>query len=165
MAKKLLSMTAAVVFAAGCAAESFSQASRASVPASEVNGTFRYNFTGKYKGSSSEIKILALGKGRLKVAFDLVYPYTDGTGELSANIGQATGIATISADTAVYKSSEYGECTITIKFVKPGTISVDQEGDWSSCGFGHNVSAAGKYTRVSKLNPMFDQEHSWTRLN
>src|SRR5688500_4045695 len=104
MTKKLLGIAAVLMFAAFCASELFAQTSRASVPASEVNGTFRYNFTGKYRGSSSEIKILALGKGKLKVAFDLTYPFTDGTGQLSANVGQATGIATIVGDTAVYKS-------------------------------------------------------------
>jgi hypothetical protein len=157
MTKELLGMIAVLMLVAFCTSELFAQISRASVPASEVNGTFRYNFTGKYRGSSSEIKILALGKGKLKVAFDLVYPYTTGTGELMANIGQAAGIATITGDTAVYKSNEFGECTITIKFVKPGTISVDQEGA-SSCGFGHNVMAAGKYTRVSKLKPTFESK-------
>jgi len=131
---------------------------RASVPASEVNGTFRHNFTGKYKGSASEIKILALGKGRLRVAFDLVYPFTDGTGELSANTGRADGIARITGDTAVYRSTEFGDCRITIKFVRPGTISVDQEGG-SACGFGHNVSAQGIYHRARRKKPVFDAEN------
>ncbi len=153
--KQLLSIFPVLVFMAFCTAEVNAQAARASVPASEVNGTFRSYFKGKYKGSSNEIKILALGGGKLKVGFDLVYPFTDGSGELSANLGQLTGVATISGDTAVYSSEEYGTCRITIKFVKPGTIRVDDDGG-SGCGFGHNVTAAGRYTRTSRVKPKFD---------
>lgn len=153
--KQLLSIFPALVLMVFCTADLHAQAARASVPASEVNGTFRSYFKGKYKGSSNEIKILALGGGKLKVGFDLVYPFTDGTGELSANLGQLTGVAIISGDTAVYSSEEYGTCRITIKFVKPGTIRVDDVGG-SGCGFGHNVTAAGTYTRSSRVKPKFE---------
>lgn len=156
MCKQLLSIVAVILLAAICSSELSAQTSRSGVSASEINGTFRYSFAGKYKGSSNEIKILALGGGRLKVAFDLVYPFTDGTGQLSANMGQATGIAEIKGDTAVYKYDEHGEkCTITIRFVKPGTIRVEQEGG-SACGFGHNVTATGNYRRISSAKPKFD---------
>jgi len=150
-------MVAAFVFAGVFAVNSSAQAPRASVPASEVNGTFRSYFKGKFKGSYNEIRILALGGGKLKIALDLTYPYTTGAGELSANLGELTGIADISGDTAVYSSEEFGSCTITIKFVKPGTIKVDQEGG-SACGFGHNVMADGTYTRSSKMKPKFDSD-------
>src|SRR5437016_10372360 len=103
------------------------QTSRASVPASEVNGTFSHGFTAKYKGSSSEIKILALGRGRLRIAMELLYPYTMQNGDLMANTGTLDGEATIVGDTAVYKSSEFGACKITVKFVKLGAITVTQE--------------------------------------
>ena len=76
-----------VLGAAGASA----QASRTSVPAAEVNGTFRYSFTGKYKGSSSEVKIWALGGGKLHIAMALTYPYTMANGELMANMGQLAG--------------------------------------------------------------------------
>ena len=156
MIKELLAMAAVLLVTAICVMDSSAQTSRASVSASEVNGTFRYYFAGKYRGSTNEIKILALGKGKLKVGFDLVYPFTDGSGELSANLGQATGVAEIVGDTAVYRSEEFGTCTITIKFVKPGTIKVEQDGG-SACGFGHNVSATGNYRRISGKKPKFDQ--------
>src|SRR5437868_1303343 len=94
------------------------QASRASVTASEVNGTFSHSFTGKYKGSSSEIKILALGGGRLHIAMELIYPYTMPNGDLIANTGTLDGEAVIKGDTAIYKSRRFGVCEITIKFVK-----------------------------------------------
>lgn len=125
---------------------------RKSVSAAEVNGTFRSYFGGKFKGSYNEIRILALGKGKLKVAFDLVYPYVDGTGELSANLGSTEGEAEIEGDTAVFMDDEYGECAITIKFLKPGAIAVSQEGD---CGFGLNVSADGNYRKTSGVKPKF----------
>ncbi len=146
-------MAAVLLVTAICVMDASAQTSRASVSASEGDGTFRYYFAGKYNGSSNEIKILALGKGKLKVAFDLIYPFTDGAGESSANLGQATGVAEIVGDTAVYRSEEDGTCRIMITFVKPGKISVDQSGD---CGFGHNVTARGTYTRTSKLKPTFE---------
>ena len=99
---------------------------RKSVSAAEVNGTFRDYFDGKYKGNFNEIKILALGGGKLRVAFELVYPYTMANGELMANTGAADGTATIDGDTATFSPPETEGCTITIKFVKRGTIKVSQ---------------------------------------
>jgi hypothetical protein len=156
MMKQLLSISAAIIITVFCSVNLSAQAARASVPTSEVNGTFRYYFKGKYKGSSNRIKILALGGGKVKIELDLIYPFTDGTGQLSANMGTLTGIAEISGDTAVYKSEEYGLCRITIKFVKPGTIKVSQEGG-SDCGFGHNVTADGTYKKASSKKPSFER--------
>ena len=135
------------------------QRSRASVPASEVNGTFRHSFAGKFKGSSSEIKILALGGGKLHIAMELIYPYTMANGELMANTGELDGQAKIEGDTAIYTSAEFGKCTITIKFVAPGTIKVSQEGTDSGCGFGFNVSSDGTYKKVSSKKPKFNTGH------
>lgn len=131
------------------------QASTRAVPASEANGTFRSYFKGRFKDSANEIKILTLGKGRLKVSFDLVYPYIDGNGGLSANIGQIDGFATISGNTAVFASDEFGRCRIKIRFVRTGTIEVFDVDSGSACGFGFNVTASGTYKRVSKLKPKF----------
>jgi len=131
--------------------------SRKSVSAAEVNGTFRSYFSGKFKGSYNEIKILALGKGKLRVSFELVYPFIDGTGEESANLGTADGTATIEGDTAIYSSDEYGQCRITIKFTKPGRIEITQSSVDSECGFGHNVTANGTYKKTSSAKPEFEQ--------
>ena len=128
---------------------------RNSVSASEVNGTFRSYFTGKYKDSYNEVKILSIGRGELRVSFELVYPYVDGMGEMSANMGEAEGTATIEGDTAVYSSDEFGQCQITIKFVKPAEIEITQEGSDSDCGFGHNVTADGTYKKTSSVKPKF----------
>ncbi len=133
------------------------QTARKSVSATEVNGTFQMPFTGRFKGSSNEIKILALGGGKLHIAMDLLYPYIV-NGELSANVGELDGEAAIVGDVAVYDSAENGTCTITIKFVRPGTIKVSQEETEAGCGFGMNVSAEGTYKKVSGAKPKFDRE-------
>lgn len=132
-------------------------AQRAAVSGKEVTGTFRYGFTGKFKDNASVIKILALGGNRLKISFDLTYPYIDGTGAPSANVGYAEGIADINGDTAIYRTGEGDErCEIQIKFVKPGQIEVTQEQMGIGCGFGFNVSAQGTYKKVSNAKPRFE---------
>ena len=88
---------------------------------------------------------------------DLLYPYVVDR-ELSANIGELDGEATIEGDTAVYSSTEFGDCTITIKFVRPGTIKVTQSGADFDCGFGHNVTADGTYKKMSSKKPKFERE-------
>ena len=108
MLKELLPMAVAPGLLLILASAPVAQSSGRSVPATEVNGTFRHHFTGKYKGSFNEINIYAHGNGKLRVAFDLTYPFTDGTGELSANLGQADGIAAISGDTAVSELKSAG---------------------------------------------------------
>lgn len=130
------------------------QSSRKSVSVAEVTGTFNFYFTGKFKGSTNEIKIQALGKGRLKVAFDLVYPFIDAAGEMSANLGQLTTEAVIKGDTAIIENDEFGECRIKIKFVRPGQIKVTQE--TVNCGFGNKVTADGAYRKTSSRKPKFE---------
>jgi hypothetical protein len=125
------------------------------VSGSEVTGTFRSYYKGKFKGNFNEIKILALGKGKLRVSFGLTYPFIDGTGGFDANVGEAEGTADIAGDTAVFRSQYDGElCKITILFFKPGQIRVEQEG---SCGFGLNVSSEGTYRKVGNARPNFDE--------
>lgn len=130
---------------------------RKSVSAKEVTGTFRMNFTGKFKDFSNEIKISSIGSGKVKVSFELVYPHFDGSGNPSPNMGNAEGIAKISGDTAVYENNEFGSCKITIKFVKVGIIKVTQEDSDADCGFGHNVSASGTYKKISSKKPKFEE--------
>ena len=145
------------MFTSFAAAGADAQTSRKSVSGSEVTGTFSMGFTGKFKGNTNEIKILALGRGKLHIAMELTYPYYVGnTKELSANLGSLDGEATIEGDTAVYESTEFGPCTITIKFLRPGTIKVTQDGTDADCGFGHNVTAGGTYKKVSSAKPKFE---------
>jgi hypothetical protein len=154
MPKKPVLILVVLAFTSVFAVSILGQTSRKSVTAAEVTGTFRHNFTGKFRGNSNEIRILSIGKGKLKVAFDLIYPYYNGR-EIMANTGQADGTAEISGDTAVYSSNEFGPCRITIKFVKPGSIKVIQNGLDTDCGFGHNVAADGVYKKISSAKPKF----------
>jgi hypothetical protein len=140
-----------LLFAGG---DAFAQ--RASVSGKEVTGTFKMNFRGKFAKHSNDMKIQALGGGKLRVAFDLIYPYTLRSGEVSVNMGFMDTEASIIGDTAVIESEEFGTCRITIKFVRPGTVRVTQEGSSPECGFGHNVTADGTYRKVSSKRPKFE---------
>ena len=136
----------------------YAQKSRASVSGTEVTGTFKMSFIGKkYRDFSNQLDILALGGGKLKIAFDLVYPYTMQNGEVSVNMGALSGEASIKGDTAIYASDEFGPCKITIKFVRPGELKVTQTGSPSDCGFGHNVTSQGPYRKVSGKKPKFEE--------
>ena len=144
-----LSLAAGLFWAAGVLA----QTSRARVSVAEVNGTFRLNYSGRFKGSYNEIKVLALGGGRLKMEFGLTYPHVDGTGSLGANVGEDRGTAEIAGDRAVFTSETEPECKIEVKFVRPGTINVKHLTEPSSCGYGLNVTAEGIYRKVSGKKP------------
>jgi hypothetical protein len=158
MAKITLLLLVMLGLTALMPAGGYAQTSRKSVPASEVNGTFRMGFTGKFRGNYNEVKIWALGGGRLRFAMDLTHPYTMANGELMANTGQLDGEMSIKGDTAVFSSTEFGKCTITIKFVKPGLIKVTEDADAQDCGFGNNVDASGTYKKVSGKKPSFERE-------
>ena len=116
------------------------------VTASQVNGTWRYR--------NNTFKIWALGNQKLKVEFFGTYEYKV-SGEMMANTGTGDGIAHIEGDTAIFKPDvSDDECKITMKFTQ-GKLVVDQEG---ICGFGHNVSAAGTYRKISSRKPKFDSD-------
>ena len=157
MSKSLFLTLSVFAVTAFCSVAVNAQTSRKSVPAAEVNGTFRHSFTGKYRGSSSEVRIWAQGGGKLHIAMDLIYPYTMQNGELMANVGELDGKASITGDTAVYESAEFGTCKITIKFVRPGMIKVAEEETGGGCGFGHNVTADGTYVKISSKKPKFGE--------
>ena len=147
-----------LVVTALSANSSYGQTGRKSVPAAEVNGTFRSNYTGKFRGNYNEIKILALGGGRLRISMDLTYPY-ELDGEITSNVGGLDGEAVIKGDTAVYSSKdEFGRCEITIRFVKPGLINVKDNPDAMGCGFGNHVYAGGTYHKVSSKKPTFESQ-------
>ena len=132
-------------FAAASIATSHAESDK-SVTAAQVNGT--------WKTKSGEFKIWALGKQRLQIQFFGVYEYKSPIGPL-ANEGEASGIATIEGDTAIFKpEGAEEECQITLKF-SGGKLVVTQTG---ICGFGHNVSAEGTYKRISSKKPNFESE-------
>jgi hypothetical protein len=115
-----------------------------SVTAAQVNGT--------WKSKYGEFKISALGHQRLQIEFSGTYEYKTPQGP-SANEGEGSGVATIEGDTAIFKpEGAEEECRITLKFTD-GKLVVTQT---SICGFGHNVTAAGTYKKVSAKKPKFD---------
>jgi hypothetical protein len=117
-----------------------------SVTAAQVNGT--------WKMKDAEFKIWALGKQRLQIEFSGVYEYKTPQGR-SANEGVGNGTATIEGDTAIFKpEGAEEECQITLRFTGAKLV-VTQTG---ICGFGHNVTAAGTYKKVSAKKPKFDSE-------
>ncbi len=122
----------------------FTEPHRDSVSKEEVNGTFIMKFPAPHNDISNTLTVRALGGGKINISFSLIHPY-EVNGELQANTGELSSVANIKGDTAVYSSSEYGQCTITITFIKPGMLSVKQEGSDADCGFGHNVYADGTY--------------------
>lgn len=125
---------------------------RKAVSGAEVTGTFRD------KASGSEFKILALGKGKLRIAFSGIYKYKMANGEPMANEGEARGEADISGDTAIFRPEETEKCTLTLKFLTGKRLKVSQNGVDSDCGFGFNVSASGDYKKISNARPKFDEQ-------
>ena len=118
-----------------------------SVTAAEATGTYRD------AEGSSEIRVLALGHGKLKVQLALVYEYQSGEGPM-ANLGDASGEATIENDIAVFVPEDAGDCKITMTFLPNGKLKVEQKGE--ECSFGHNVRADGTFRKISSRKPKFD---------
>jgi len=113
------------------------------VTAAQVNGVYKYY--------DNEFRILALGKGKLKVQFDGIYH----TVSKSVNMGYASGEATIEGNIATFKPEDTTRCEITLVFL-PNKLRVEQEGADSDCGFGHNVNATGVYRKIRGGKPKFE---------
>ena len=111
------------------------------VTAAQVNGVYRFD--------KNEFRILALGKQKLTVQFDGIYPTPK-----SFNTGYAAGFAIIDGNIATFKPDENEPCEITIVFL-PGKIKVMQSGRDVDCGFGHNVYATGTYKKIRGGKPKF----------
>lgn len=122
---------------------------RPQVSETEVTGTFRS------KGGNF-FAIQALGSNRLKVQFDgqfLYYPL----GKPMVNVGHALGIATIQADSALFKPYADDDCLLVLTFLPGNRLAVEQRGE-GTCGFGHNVTASDLYRKVSRRKPKFDTD-------
>lgn len=111
------------------------------VTAAQVNGIYRLE--------KNEFRILALGRNKLQVQFDGIYPTPK-----SFNMGYAGGYAIIDGNIATFKPDEAEPCEITIVFL-PGKIKVTQDGMDFQCGFGHNVNASGTYRKIRGGKPKF----------
>lgn len=116
------------------------------VTAAQVNGT--------WETKTNTLKVWALGGGKLKVKFYGIYQYRWADGTPLANTGEGSGVADIYGDTATFKPEDAEDgCLITLHFVR-GRLEVTQTG---VCGFGHNVTAEGRYRRTSKRRPDFSE--------
>ena len=115
------------------------------VSAAEVNGTWRCR--------KNTFKIWALGNGKLQVEFDGIFEYKLSSGP-TANLGNGSGVATITGDTAVFvPTGAEGDGKIMLKF-SGGKLVAEQEG---TCGFGHRVYANGTYAKVGSRKPKFGE--------
>ena len=110
-----------------------------SVSAAEANGT--------YRDEKSEIKILSVGRGKLKVQMDIVKPRDDGS---------AAGEARIENDVATFVPPDTEGCTITMTFLPDGSLKVESNARPVDCGFGRMAPPDGTYKKVSSAKPKFD---------
>jgi hypothetical protein len=112
--------------------------------ASQLNGTWKSKF--------GTFKILSLGKQKLQIEFSGTYEYKLADGSLTANTGFGSGTALIVGTTAQFQpEGAENACQILLNFTGKN-LDVKQE---SNCGFGLNVTAAGKYRRISSDRPTF----------
>ena len=118
------------------------------VTAAQANGT--------YRSGSNEIKILALGHNKLRIQMDLSWEHKTPDGPM-ANVGEAHGEATIENDVATFRPEGTEDCTITIKFLRGNKIDVSED-HMLNCGFGFNVSSAGRYRKIRAGKPKFDED-------
>src|SRR5215831_11443846 len=113
------------------------------VTAAQANGIYKYY--------DNEFRILALGHNKLKVQFSGIYH----TLSKSVNMGDANGEATIDGNVATFVPEDTQGCKIILTFL-PGKLVVKQDGDDATCGFGHNVNAAGTYRKIRGGRPKFE---------
>jgi hypothetical protein len=116
------------------------------VTAAQANGT--------YRSGRNEIKILALGRNKLRIQMQLTYEYKVPAGWM-ANVGEAFGEATIENDVATFRPPDTENCTITIKFLPGNKLKVTEDRT-INCGFGLNVSSQGTYTKIRAGKPKFN---------
>ena len=110
----------------------------------QVNGT--------WQSKSGTFKILALGGQKLQLEFFGEYKYKLADGTWTANEGELSGVTAIENRTAVFKPAQVDDdCLITLEFAG-SSLNVKQKG---FCGFGYNVTAAGRYRKTSARKPKF----------
>ena len=110
-----------------------------SVTAAEANGT--------YRDGKSEIRILSVGRGKLKVQMEIIRERDDGS---------AVGEAKIENDVATFVPPDTEGCTITMTFLPGGSVKVESTGRPVDCGFGRMAPPDGTYKKVSSAKPKFD---------
>src|SRR4051812_37945796 len=95
-----IAIAACVLLLTFAAIDIAAQPGRKSVSTAEVTGTFRMKFGGKFRDMSNDIKIASAGRGKIRVAMDLVFPYTLKNGDPMVNMGSLDEDFDIARDTA-----------------------------------------------------------------
>lgn len=150
MSPKFILAATALLLGIGTAPAAFAE------PPSERHGTASRDVSavqlnGTWRCGKDTFKILALGNGKLQVAFDGTHEYKSPYGP-SANLGQAEGVASIVGDTAVFvPSGTEQDGKITLKFAHGKLIAVQM----GTCAFGRGVYADGTYRKISSRKPKF----------
>ena len=125
----------------------------------------RHMFFGAWE--SVNVKPVKGRHGVYRIDGDFVYPMVDAHGEPGANLGElsayvrffdgvarvpmtrASGDAPIDATTKISNLAPYDQhddqCLIEFRLVASETLDVRTHGSPQACGFGHNVSADGRY--------------------
>ena len=136
--------------------ENPAMAQRKNVSAKEVNGTF------KTADGSNIIKVLSVGRGGLdrpgyNLQVEMSVSLKQGpNGEVRGNTSTLKGYAGIVGDIATFTPDDMDrdKCSIAIKFTKPGTLVVKQQG---TCDFNADImTTAGTYKKTSNIKPVFD---------
>jgi hypothetical protein len=118
----------------------FGSTASAGVTPEQMEGIYTY----KDSASHKELHLAYVGKGKLKVSFNLAY-----TGKPPAT-GVGAGDATVAGDVATYAK---GACSIAMRFEPGNRLSVTQTGSDADCGFGSHVTADGEYSKARGGNP------------
>jgi hypothetical protein len=129
----------------------------------------RHMFFGAWE--SVDVKPVKGRHGVYRIDGDFVYPMVDAQGEPSANLGEMSAYvrffdgvarvpmtrasgepnldAPIDATTKIANLAPYDQhddqCLIEFRLVEAETLDVRTHGSPQACGFGHNVSADGRY--------------------
>ncbi|MEO8900115.1 MAG: hypothetical protein ABI627_01205 [Polyangiaceae bacterium] len=106
------------------------------ITAARVNGV--------YQAAENKLSLLSLGRGKVRVEFDL---------NNMAAAGYALGDATLAADTLTYTEPPNGpSCKTLIKLLPEGQLDV---GVYADCAFGPHTGASGSYRKLKGGVPKF----------
>ena len=105
--------------------------------------------TGTYRDGKSEIKILSVSSGKLKVEMNIVAPLDEGS---------VSGEASIEDDVAIFVPTVTEGCKITMTFLEDGSLQVESEGRPVDCGLGRKAPPDGTYKKASNAKPKFSSE-------
>ena len=110
--------------------------------------------TGTYSNRRGQFSVQHLGGNKLRVLFEGMYYYKV-NGETTANTGGVDDTATVRGNVATLVQQGTSGCSIRLRFVGR-RLFVRQTGSDADCGFGHNVTAAGTYRKISSRPPGFE---------